>query len=84
MNVPYLWITSLLFDLNYEFINGSFAFSPGYIYILIFQDKLHSVNIQDDQSWALSETFQKFLKSPVRPVGSRFYSASRQRGRVFE
>ena len=24
-----LWITSLLFDLNYEFINGSFAFSPG-------------------------------------------------------
>ena len=29
MNVPYLWITSLLFDLNYEFINGSFAFSPG-------------------------------------------------------
>ena len=34
MNVPYLWITSLLFDLNYEFINGSFAFSPGQIYIL--------------------------------------------------
>ena len=24
-----LWITSLLFDLNYEFINESFAFSPG-------------------------------------------------------
>ena len=24
-----LWITSLLFDLNYKFINGSFAFSPG-------------------------------------------------------
>ena len=23
------WITSLLFDLNYKFINGSFAFSPG-------------------------------------------------------
>ena len=34
MNVPDLWITSLLFDLNYEFINGSFAFSPGEIYIL--------------------------------------------------
>ena len=33
---PDLWITiaSLLFDLNYEFINGSFAFSPGLIYIL--------------------------------------------------
>ena len=24
-----LWLTSLLFDLNYKFINGSFAFSPG-------------------------------------------------------
>ena len=24
-----LWITSLSFDLNYKFINGSFAFSPG-------------------------------------------------------
>ena len=24
-----LWITSLLFDLNYKFINRSFAFSPG-------------------------------------------------------
>ena len=30
-----LWITSLLFDLNYKFINGSFALSPGQIYILI-------------------------------------------------
>ena len=24
-----LWNTSLLFDLNYKFINGSLAFSPG-------------------------------------------------------
>ena len=24
-----LWITSLLVDLKYKFINGSFAFSPG-------------------------------------------------------
>ena len=24
-----LWSKSLLFDLNYKFINGSFAFSPG-------------------------------------------------------
>ena len=24
-----LWITSLLFDLKYRFINGSYAFSPG-------------------------------------------------------
>ena len=41
-------------------------------------------NIQDDQSWALSETVQKFPKSPIRPAGSRFYSASCQCGRVFE
>ena len=40
MNVPLfnkltdLWITILSFDLNYKFINGSFAFSPGQIYIL--------------------------------------------------
>ena len=53
-------------------------------YFTIFQDKLHSVNIQDDQSWALSETVQKFPKSPIRPAGSRFYSASCQCGRVFE
>ena len=33
---PDLWIASLLFDLNYEFIKGSFAFSPGLIYILSF------------------------------------------------
>ena len=25
----------------------------------IFEDKLHSVNIKDDQSWAFSETVQK-------------------------
>ena len=29
-----LWNTSLLFDLNNKYINGSFAFSPGQIYIL--------------------------------------------------
>ena len=31
-------------------------------YFTIFQDKLHSVNIQDDQSWALSETVPKISK----------------------
>ena len=31
-----LWITSLLFDLNNKFMNGSFTFSPGYIYTLSF------------------------------------------------
>ena len=41
-------------------------------------------NIQDDQSWALSETVQKFPKSPIRPAGSRFYRASCQCGWVFE
>ena len=33
---------------------------------------------------ALSETVQKFPTSPIRPAGSRFYSASCQCGRVFE
>ena len=31
-------------------------------YFTIFQDKLHSVNIQDDQSWAFSETVQNISK----------------------
>ena len=30
-----LWITTSLFDLNYKFINGSFVFSPGEIYIVL-------------------------------------------------
>ena len=53
-------------------------------YFTIVQDKLHSVNIQGDQSWALTETVQKFPKSSIRPAGSRFYSASCQCGWVFE
>ena len=28
-------------------------------YFTIFQDKKHSVNIQDDQSWVFRETVQK-------------------------
>ena len=37
-----LWNTSLLFDLNYKFINESLAFSPGKIYIFAsFRPKLH-------------------------------------------
>ena len=31
-------------------------------YFTIFQDKLHSVNIQDDKLWACSETVQKISK----------------------
>ena len=28
LNLTDLWITSLLFDLNHKFIDGSFAFNP--------------------------------------------------------
>ena len=31
-------------------------------YFTVFQDKLHSANIQDDQSWAFTETVQKISK----------------------
>ena len=31
-------------------------------YLTIFQDKLHSVNIQDDQLWAFSKVVQKISK----------------------
>ena len=39
-------------------------------YFTIFQDKLHSVNIQDDQSWAFDETVQEISKITV--LASRF------------
>ena len=39
-------------------------------YFTIFQDKLHSVNVQDDQSWAFSETVQKISK--ITHTASRF------------
>ena len=39
-------------------------------YFTIFQDKLHSVNIQDNQSWAFSETVQKI--STITHTASRF------------
>ena len=32
------------------------------LYFTIFQDNLHSVNIQDDRLWAFSETLQKISK----------------------
>ena len=35
-------------------------------YFTIFQDKLHSVNIKDDQWWAFSETVQKISKITYR------------------
>ena len=39
-------------------------------YFTVFQDKLHSVNIQDDQSLAFSETVQKISK--ITYTASRF------------
>ena len=39
-------------------------------YFTIFQDKFHSVNIQDVQSWAFSETVQKISK--INNTAGRF------------
>ena len=39
-------------------------------YFTIFQDKLHSVNIQDDHSWAFSKTVQEISK--ITNTVSRF------------
>ena len=39
-------------------------------YFTVFQDKLHLANIQDDQSWAFSETVQKHSK--ITHTASRF------------
>ena len=39
-------------------------------HVTIFQDKLYLVNIQDDQSWAFSETVQK--NSKITHTASRF------------
>ena len=39
-------------------------------YFKIFQDKLHSVNIHEDKSWAFSETVQKISK--ITYTASRF------------
>ena len=45
-------------------------------YFTIFHDKVHSVNIQDDQSWLLAKPFKKFAKSILkRPAGSHFWRA---------
>ena len=53
-------------------------------YFTIFQHKLHSVNVRDDQSWAFSETVKKNFQnhSLGRPV--LVSSASCQCNRVFE
>ena len=53
-------------------------------YFTIFQDKLHSVNIQDDQSWAFSETVQKISKITLRLAGSHFWPAPNLKWRLIE
>ena len=47
------------------------------IYFTIFQDKLHSFNIQDHRSTRglLVKQFKKFPKSPIGPAGSNFWQA---------
>ena len=47
-------------------------------YFTILQNKLHSFNIQDDQSMRglLAKPLKKFPKSHIRPAGSHFWSAS--------
>ena len=41
-------------------------------YFTIFRDKLHSVNIQDDQSWAFSENVYREKISKITYTASRF------------
>ena len=47
-------------------------------YFTILQNKLHSFNIQDDRSTRglLAKPLKKFPKTPIRPAGSHFCSAS--------
>ena len=51
--IHYIWGETVLFIIQT---------SDRMQYFTIFQDKLHSVNIQDDQWWAFSETVQKLSK----------------------
>ena len=46
-------------------------------YFKIFQEKLHSFNIQNHRSTRglLAKPFKKFPKSPIRPAGSHFRQA---------
>ena len=53
-------------------------------YFTNFQDKLHSVNIWTINRGLKAKPFKTIPKSPIRPAGSHFYSASYQCSRVFE
>ena len=46
-------------------------------YFTIFQDRLHSVNIQDDQWWAFSETVQKISKITYRASRLSFLTSAK-------
>ena len=59
--IRYIWCETVLFIIQT---------TDGMQYFTIFQDILHSVNIQDDQSWAFSETIQK--NSKITYTGSWF------------
>ena len=50
-------------------------------YFTIFQDKLHSFNIQDHRGTRglLVKQFKKFPKSLIRPAGSNFWRAPKLR-----
>ena len=65
-----MWITSLLFDLNYESINRSFAFSPGQTmqrvwlrdYQLILQDTAPNCIYKINRSITYSHNGKRFIK----------------------
>ena len=59
--MQHIWGETVLFIIQTSDRMGHFT---------IFQDKLHLVNIQDNQSWALSETVQKHSK--ITHTASRF------------
>ena len=51
-------------------------------YFTNFQDKLHSVNIQDDQSWAFSETVEKNVQN--HPYGQPVLTFDERQWRLIE
>ena len=67
VNQPFIFFMHPIWDETVLFIIQT---SDRMQYFTIFQDKLHSVNIQDDQSWAFSETVQKISK--ITHTASRF------------
>ena len=64
LSIHHIWSETVLFIIQA---------SDRIRYFTIFQDKLHSVNVQDDQSWAFSETVQKISKITNTAARSHFY-----------